>query len=119
MGAEETILNSALYTEKAFVLARGFVKHVMIHPIQGLEDVIRSIYSPEQEGGWDLLREVIQQCKDIICRSEDKQAVPDIPATSNDGGVMRISAGALILLRRSLTALEGIMAGVVPTGAAK
>ncbi|KAI9772193.1 MAG: hypothetical protein M1839_002511 [Geoglossum umbratile] len=109
MGAEETILNSALYTEKAFVLARGFVKHVMIHPIQGLEDVIRSIYSPEQEGGWDLLREVIQQCKDIMCRSEDKQAVPDIPAMSNSGGVMRISAGALILLRRNLTALEGIM----------
>jgi ubiquitin-conjugating enzyme E2 O len=118
MGAEEAILNSALYTEKAFILARGFVKHVLMHPIQGLEDVIRSIYLPGQEGGWNLLQEVVQQCKDIICRSEDKEAVPDIPVTPNDDGVLRISAGALILLRRNLTALEGILAGAEKAGAA-
>ena len=113
MGAEETILNSALYTEKAFVLSRGFVKHALTHPIQGLEDVVRSIYLPEREGGSNLLHEVIQQCKDIIIRSEDKQAAPETPALTNDGGVKRISAGALILLKRNLIGLEEIMSRLV------
>jgi ubiquitin-conjugating enzyme E2 O len=122
MGAEEAIINSALYTEKAFVLARGFVTHVLMHPIQGLEDVIRSLYFPDQDGGSNLLQEVIQQCKDIVCRTEDKQAVHDISVTPNDRGVMRLSAGALILLKRNLAALEEVMARLkspVPGGATK
>jgi ubiquitin-conjugating enzyme E2 O len=110
MGAEEAIINSALYTEKAFVLARGFVKHVLIHPVQGLEDVIRFLYLPDQDGGSNLLQEVIQQCKDIVRRSEDKRTVHNLPLTLEDGGVMRLSAGALILLKKNLTALEEIMA---------
>ena len=119
MGAEEAVLNSALYTEKAFILARGFVTHVLTHPVQGLEDVIRSIYLPEQEDGWNLLQEVVQQCRDIICRSEDKHAVPDPSTVPDNGRVVRVSAGALILLKRNLAALEGILAGIAPAGAAK
>ncbi|KAH0562922.1 hypothetical protein GP486_002505 [Trichoglossum hirsutum] len=110
MGAKEAVINSALYTEKAFVLARGFVEHVLIHPVQGLENVIRFLYWPDQDGGSNLLQEVIQQCNDIVRRTEDKQAVRNIPLTSDDGGVMRLSAGALVLLKRTLTALEEIMA---------
>ncbi|KAH0542786.1 hypothetical protein FGG08_002834 [Glutinoglossum americanum] len=113
LGAEETIINSALYTEKAFVLARGFVKHALTHPIQGLEDVIRSLYLQDQHDGSNLLREVIQQCKSIIYLTEHSRALHGTPMMPSEGGAAKLSAGALVLLKRNLTALEEVRAKFV------
>lgn len=120
-GAEEAALNSQLYSEKAYILARGFVKHVMQRPVEGFESVIDWLYLPpgaakdnheDGEGeelgpGPSLLKEVVDKAREVIKRSEDGAPV-SVEETTD--GVGRVSRGALALLKRHLGVLEKILA---------
>ncbi|KAI5798054.1 hypothetical protein DFH27DRAFT_98376 [Peziza echinospora] len=119
VNTEEAILNSLLYSEKAYILARGFIKRVLTRPVAGFEDEIRWLYLPECEsrGGLGLLRKVVAGMKEVVARSVARREGAEsgqgenVLATEVIGaeGVGRVSAGALVLLRRHLTSLEGIL----------
>lgn len=117
----EAHLNSLLYSEKAYILARGFIKRVLTRPVSGFEEEIRLLYLPsyEKRGGLGLLRKVVAGMKSVVGRSErridDGQEV-DVGAEVGTEGVGRVSAGALVLLRRHLGALEEILAGDLESG---
>ena len=114
----EASLNSLLYSEKAYILARGFIKRVLTRPVAGFEKEIRWLYLPECErsGGLELLRKVVEGMRVVVRRSECGReeggnigAPGDVFAEVGTEGVGRVSAGALVLLRRHLTALEEIL----------
>ncbi|KAF8421398.1 hypothetical protein EV426DRAFT_705713 [Tirmania nivea] len=112
----EAHLNSLLYSEKAYILARGFIKRVLTRPVSGFEEEIRWLYLPsyEKRGGLGLLRKVVAGMKSVVWRSErrvDDSREVDVGAEVGTEGVGRVSAGALVLLRRNLGALEEILAG--------
>jgi ubiquitin-conjugating enzyme E2 O len=69
-GADEVSLASALYSEKAYILSRGFVKHVLETPMSGFEDEIKWLYLPHQRGGLNLLEAVIGSTREVVKRSE-------------------------------------------------
>ncbi|KAH8148835.1 uncharacterized protein LAJ45_07178 [Morchella importuna] len=111
VGSKDATLNSALYSEKAFILARGFVKHVLQRPVLGFEDEIKWLYMPGQSEGPELLKEVIKRAKEVVARSSAPRKTEGVEVSAEVGseGVGRVSAGALVLLEKHLEALEGIL----------
>lgn len=111
VGSKDSTLNSTLYSERAFILARGFVKHVLQKPVQGFENEIKWLYMPGQPEGPELLREVIKRAKEVVARSSVPKQNEDNQASAEIGseGVGRVSAGALVLLKKHLEVLEGIL----------
>ncbi|RPA93357.1 hypothetical protein L873DRAFT_1816002, partial [Choiromyces venosus 120613-1] len=109
-GADEVSLASTLYSEKAYILTRGFVGHALENPMTGFEEEIRWLYLPHQ-GGLDLLKEVIRTAKEVVKRSECKhQQHADAADTSvEERAVSNVTAGALILLKKNLAALEEVV----------
>ncbi|KAI5797793.1 hypothetical protein EDC01DRAFT_651340 [Geopyxis carbonaria] len=113
-GSKEASLSSQLYSEKAFILARGFVEHALRYKIPGFEDVIDWLYIASNDdnsestfqSGPQLLKAVVTKAREVISRSESKEII-----TVNDtaDGVGRVSQGALVLLRRNLRNLEAIL----------
>ncbi|KAL7266616.1 hypothetical protein RUND412_010833 [Rhizina undulata] len=103
IGTPEAALNSALYSEKAYILARGFVKHVLKNPVGRMEDVINWLYLPGSDGGPELLKEVVEKAREVVVRSEGGGV--DLGSE----GVGRITEGALVLLRRFTAWLEGFL----------
>ncbi|KAF8458544.1 hypothetical protein BDZ91DRAFT_852138 [Kalaharituber pfeilii] len=68
----EASINSLLYSEKAYTLARGFIKRVLTRPVAGFEEEIGWLYLPECEkhGGMGLLRKVVEGMRKVVRRSE-------------------------------------------------
>ncbi|KAI9870884.1 MAG: hypothetical protein M1830_003669, partial [Pleopsidium flavum] len=111
IGTEESQITSAHYTERAFVMAKGFVRHALQHSVGGFEDVLSWLYLPGQGERPQLLRKILDESKGIIRRSEAKLGEGgEGPAGSSESafseGIARISSGALILLRKHVVALE-------------
>jgi len=97
---DESRTTSALYTERAFVLARGFVQRALNSKPGGMADIIEWLYDrPSTEGGgpW-LLRTVIKEARARIS-DRGEEAVGEKP-------VRKLSRGAAIMLERTVTALE-------------
>ncbi|KAK6346941.1 hypothetical protein TWF696_007037 [Orbilia brochopaga] len=119
LGAEEATVNANLYSERAYILSRGFVKRVLEQPVPGLEDILIWLYDPRQGSGMQLLREVVAKGKDIVKNSEENITLPSAStaasATSNlastgTDGIPKLTAGAIVLLRKTLASLEDILA---------
>ncbi|KAI9811714.1 MAG: hypothetical protein M1827_005259 [Pycnora praestabilis] len=106
---EDSRVTSAQYTEKAYVLARGFVNHALQYPVEGFEYVLQWLYLPRQRNGPEMLREVTLAAKDVITLSEQYPLRRDVQMKEIQQGDFRISAGALVLLRRTITDLEQIL----------
>ena len=91
---------SRLYSEKAYILSRGFVRRALEVTPQGLEDNIAWFY--RQRGYLD---KVIKDAESLIARSS---------ATSHSGGVgedsdiaiPRLSAGGILSLQKTLKKLR-------------
>lgn len=79
--------------------------------MQGFEDEIKWLYMPGQEEGPGLLKEVIKRAKEVGGRSSaprgDGVSEEDLEVGSE--GVGRVSAGAMVLLKRHLDVLEDIL----------
>ena len=110
----DSFVPSALYSEKAYILSKGFIKTALSAPPSGLEDVISWLYKNDQ--GPQLLDQVIADCKRMQPHSEGEEKQEQRsesrfkrPEAWAEG---KLSAGAMILLKRNLKWLEGYKADI-------
>ncbi|MCJ1282571.1 hypothetical protein MMC26_001895 [Xylographa opegraphella] len=106
VGSSETQVNSALYTEKAFVMTKGFINHALSHQSGGIENIITWLYLPNVDGPC-LLQRVLMECDKIL---DDVPVKPANVVASGTSG-LRLSSGAKVLLRKYASDLRNILAG--------
>ncbi|KAL8686663.1 MAG: hypothetical protein Q9218_006950 [Villophora microphyllina] len=100
---------SAVYSEKAFVLSRGFVAGASSFP-DGFLDIIRWLYLPSPTGPC-LLRTVVEDCRALLQQESTSsseamaQILDKYHITSS-----RLSLGASVLLRKTVKSLESLLA---------
>ena len=111
VGSPESVVPSALYSEKAYVMSKGFIKVALTTPPQGLSDVLEWLYVSHADGPC-LLRRVVEDCQGLLARSsttsesskeEDEEGNKTLQAT------VKLSTGALILLKRHSDWLEDFL----------
>ncbi|KAG8823512.1 hypothetical protein FRC19_003683 [Serendipita sp. 401] len=100
-GTEEGTINSRLYSEKAYVLSRGFVRRALEIPLQNLEDEIGWFYYKRGN-----LAKVIKDSNALITRSLQGESNAD---TMDDAAISRLSAGGILSLKRMLNKLQQIL----------
>ncbi|KAF8913015.1 hypothetical protein CPB84DRAFT_1722037 [Gymnopilus junonius] len=100
-GTEEGIVNSRLYSEKAYVLSRGFVRRALEIPLGGLEAEITQLYRTGRR-----LQKVIDDAERLIQKSKDNA---EIAPEDIDLAVPRLSAGGIITLERTLAKLRRLL----------
>ncbi|MCJ1377091.1 hypothetical protein MMC17_000182, partial [Xylographa soralifera] len=110
VGSPETQINSALYTEKAFVMAKGFIHHALSHQSGGMENILTWLYLPKVDGPC-LLERVLMECDKLLDEVSIKAANVDLSGTTG----LRLSSGAKVLLRKYASDLRIILAGVERT----
>lgn len=104
-GTEEGIVNSRLYSEKAYVLSRGFVRRALEIDVGGLETEIDWYYIKQGR-----LAKVVSDARALIALSEaGEYEAPKEVLNESDPAVGVLSEGAVIMLRRTLDKLETIM----------
>ncbi|KAJ7071180.1 hypothetical protein C8F01DRAFT_1109445 [Mycena amicta] len=96
-GTEEGIVNSRLYSEKAYVLSRGFVRRALELPPGGLEAEIEWLFYRSGR-----LEKVIEDAQNLIQKSRANEAESE---EDRELAVPRLSAGGIITLDRTLTKL--------------
>jgi len=111
---------SELYSEKAFLMARGFVKHALTQPPRAVEDVLSWVYlsteslSTENANSTSLLQTIIARGRAIAQRSEEARQQQDerlmnaIGETEDDttAFLRPLSRGATVMLKRTINELE-------------
>ncbi|KZT36569.1 hypothetical protein SISSUDRAFT_1049714 [Sistotremastrum suecicum HHB10207 ss-3] len=102
-GTDEAVVNSRLYSEKAYVLSRGFVRHALEVPPQGFEEELSTIYYMQGR-----LERVINQSKVLMerCKGKTPEAAPSDPYSPE----LWLTEGGVILLSKTLRKLEAILA---------
>ncbi|QRW11976.1 ubiquitin-conjugating enzyme [Ceratobasidium sp. AG-Ba] len=99
-GTEEGIVNS----EKAYVLSRGFVRRALEIEISGLASEVNWYYIEQGR-----LNKVISDARELIERSEaGEYEAPKEVLREDDPAVPVLSAGAVIMLKRTLDKLQSI-----------
>lgn len=101
-GTEEGMINSRLYSEKAYVLSRGFVRRALEHPPGGLEGEIMWFYYTK--GG---LSKVLNNSRKLIARSS--MASADTVDADSDLAVPRLSTGGILTVTRTLKKLQELL----------
>ncbi|EPS42780.1 hypothetical protein H072_3237 [Dactylellina haptotyla CBS 200.50] len=117
LGAEEATVNANLYSERAYILSRGFVKRVLERLVPGLEDILVWLYDPRHGDGMQLLGEIVKKGREVVHSSEKGEASTspetggglEIPSTTTDG-IPKLTAGAIVLLKKTLASLEETLA---------
>ena len=105
IGLDEASVNERLYSERAYFLSRGFVKYALENSVEGLENEICHIY--RDKDGPQLAQLVIEDGKQVIAQSE-VDAEDD--GEWEKGRVTRVSRGGLQVLKRTISALERLVA---------
>ncbi|KIX03374.1 uncharacterized protein Z518_06926 [Rhinocladiella mackenziei CBS 650.93] len=115
---------SEQYSEKAFVMARGFVKYALLRPPGGLEDVLAWLYLPHDASDPmnSLLGRVIQRGRQLIQKSEEARLSQDESLLDSTGGkdndtqvfLKPLSRGASIMLNRMIGELQTQLDRVSP-----
>lgn len=104
VGSEETRISSMHYSERSYFLSQGFITHALKYPVDGMEDIIRWLYTSSQDGAPRLLRRAIDRAKGVVERSEGTHAT-----SSARDGLHVISAGAVVKLRQQLKDMEACL----------
>jgi ubiquitin-conjugating enzyme E2 O len=124
-----TTTTSRLYSEKAYVLSRGFVRRALEMPLGGLEPEIWYIYYANK-----LLDKVVCDARRLIDKSSTRSAEdgsilsPSSSSSSSssstsartaadadsDLAVPRLTAGGIIALERTLTKLQSLLGDAPP-----
>jgi len=99
-GAPETKLSSALYTERAYFRARGFIVHALMHEVDGFAAELQYLYRSAEQGAPRLLDRAVDAAKAIVERSEGGEE------SGQRDGLRKVSLGALVMLKRQLKQLE-------------
>ncbi|CAE6413274.1 unnamed protein product [Rhizoctonia solani] len=104
-GTEEGIVNSRLYSEKAYVLSRGFIRRALEVEVGGLGTEIEWYYIKQGR-----LANAIEDARALVARSEagEYEASKEVLKES-DPAVGVLSEGAVIMLRRTLDKLDAIL----------
>lgn len=92
---------SRLYSEKAYVLSRGFVRRALEIPLGGLEDEIREIYYTSGR-----LEKVVLGARALI---EKSKTPPMDVEEDKELALPRLTAGGVITLTRTLGKLEALL----------
>lgn len=95
-----TPFRSRLYSEKAYVLSRGFVRRALEIPLGGLQSEINWLYYTKGK-----LAKVLCDSRQLIEKSKpepDGELDPDI-------AVPRLTAGGIITLERTLVKLQALL----------
>ena len=107
IGSAESQVPSALYSEKAYVLSKDFIKTALTNAPHGLADIIQWLYLPSRPGPRLLLR-ILDDLKCLLANN----ITLSVDGTA-DGGMdgrgftrAKISTGATVLLRRHVDWLE-------------
>lgn len=110
IGSAESQVPSALYSEKVYVMSKGFIKSALTKAPHGLADVIQWLYLSSLPGP-HLLRRVLDDSKKLLANITTTSAVSPALGEMNESGSTRakLSIGASILLQRNLEWLEGFM----------
>lgn len=96
-------MSSRLYSEKAYVLSRGFVRRALEYPPGGLEGEIAWFYYTK--GG---LAKVLNHSRNLIAQSSvSSNNVADVVDT--DISVPRLSTGGVLTVSRTLTKLQELL----------
>ena len=101
-GSEESKVPSRIYSEKIYFVARAFVAHALKHGVDGFADVLKWLYTSEDEQSPKLLAKAIEAAKGLI-RSGDKNTAYET------GGLSGFSKGALVMLKRQLNEMEKLV----------
>jgi len=109
-GTQEGIVNSRLYSEKAYVLSRGFVRRALEFPPEGLQKEIDWMFVEQGK-----LAKVIDDAKALIAASQKAGGTrtEDIMRTMpgwEDKAVPKLTPGAVLPVQRTLAKLETILA---------
>lgn len=91
---------SRLYSEKAYVLSRGFVLRALEIPLGGLEAEIRWLYYTEGR-----LAKVLCDSRTLIQKSQSGEVV----VADQSLAVPRLTTGGIIMLERTLSKLQVIL----------
>jgi ubiquitin-conjugating enzyme E2 O len=104
------------YSEKAFVMARGFVKYALLGPPGGMEDVLAWLYLPHDpsQPSKSLLGTIIEKGKLLLEKSEEARLAQDDSLLDSSGAkdddtkvfLKPLSRGASVMLRRLLGDLQ-------------
>ena len=110
IGSAESQVPCALYSEKVYVMAKGFIKTALTNTPHGLADVVRWLYLSSQPGP-HLLCRVIDDSKKLLAKTATTSAVGIASGETNEGRFIpaKLSTGASILLRRNVEWLEDLM----------
>jgi hypothetical protein len=92
--------SSRLYSEKAYVLSRGFVRRALEIPLGSIGSEIHWMYFTNKR-----LEKVVCDAEALI----DKSRSPEISDTDHDLAVPRLSGGGIITLQRTLSKLRNIL----------
>ncbi|KAL8738187.1 MAG: hypothetical protein Q9181_001000 [Wetmoreana brouardii] len=100
---------SAIYSEKAFVLSRGFVSCVIQSPPAGFADIVRWLYLPSQNGRC-LLKTVVEDCQNFL-RQDSSPPTKLIDPNLDRYHITspRLSRGALVMLKKVMPGLEALL----------
>ncbi|KAI0788514.1 hypothetical protein C8Q75DRAFT_768744 [Abortiporus biennis] len=101
-GTEEGIVNSRLYSEKAYVLSRGFVRRALEIPLGGLEEEINWFYYTNGK-----LAKVVEDANALIQKSNTHG--DNTTEVDSDAAVPRLTSGGIITLQRTLTKLQTLL----------
>lgn len=101
---EEGLVNSRLYSEKAYVLSRGFVRRALELPLGGLESELSWFYHERGR-----LQSVIRDARELIETSKSAEGSSDAAmAVRSDRAVPRLTPGGALVLSRTLVKLEAL-----------
>ena len=99
-GAVLKPLFSRLYSEKAYVLSRGFVRRALELPPGGLEEELKWLYYTQ-----GTLSRVLQESRALIEKSRKN---PEISPEDRDLAIPRLTGGGIITLERTLQKLQDL-----------
>ena len=104
-----SLFRSRLYSEKAFVLSRGFVRRALEIPLGGLEAEIGWFYYTNGK-----LKKVLDDARALI---EKSRASKESTEADRELAVPRLSGGGIITLERTLTKLQALLDAHPASGA--
>ncbi|KAL8995224.1 MAG: hypothetical protein Q9169_004988 [Polycauliona sp. 2 TL-2023] len=114
-GTAQSKPTSAIYSEKAFVLSRGFVDTALKSHPDGCDDIIKWLYLPSYNGP-ALLLTIVSDCQEFLQQGPDAMISEDALGERRHLNLeryhidsARLSKGILILLRKIMPDLEDLL----------
>jgi ubiquitin-conjugating enzyme E2 O len=96
-----TSRNSRLYSEKAYVLSRNFIRRALDIPIGSFEQEVEWLYYADRR-----LEKVVKAARALIQKSFKEDVTSAAPS---EAAVPVLSEGGVIMLERTVKKLEGIL----------